>query len=130
MGDKEYVVKDSGERKEFETGAVRDISTGKGRYDLLPLLALKSLAELYEKGAIKYEDNNWLKGIPVSRMMDSAKRHIDQFMLGLEDEDHLIQAVWNLIGAKEYLLRIELGLLPKELDDLPYILREKKDDLG
>jgi len=130
MGDKEYVVKDSGERKEFETGAVRDTSTGKGRYDLLPLLALKSLAELYEKGAIKYEDNNWLKGIPVSRMMDSAKRHIDQFMLGLEDEDHLIQAVWNLIGAKEYLLRIELGLLPKELDDLPYILREKKDDLG
>ena len=31
------MIKDSGERREFETGAVRDIQTGKGRCDLLPL---------------------------------------------------------------------------------------------
>ena len=31
------VIKDSGERREFETGAVRDIQEGKGRCDLLPL---------------------------------------------------------------------------------------------
>ena len=30
-------ILDSGERREFETGAVRDISKGKGRCDLLPL---------------------------------------------------------------------------------------------
>ena len=30
-------IKDSGERREFETGAVRDMSAGKGRCDLLPL---------------------------------------------------------------------------------------------
>lgn len=30
-------IKDSGERREFETGAVRDIQEGKGRCDLLPL---------------------------------------------------------------------------------------------
>lgn len=30
-------IKDSGERQEFSTGAVRDIQTGKGRCDLLPL---------------------------------------------------------------------------------------------
>ena len=30
-------IKDSGERKEFSTGAVRDIQEGKGRCDLLPL---------------------------------------------------------------------------------------------
>ena len=30
-------LKDSGERREFEGGAVRDISEGKGRCDLLPL---------------------------------------------------------------------------------------------
>lgn len=30
-------LKDSGERREFTTGAVRDISDGKGRCDLLPL---------------------------------------------------------------------------------------------
>ena len=31
------VIKDSGNRREFETGAVRDIQEGKGRCDLLPL---------------------------------------------------------------------------------------------
>ena len=37
-------IKDSGERREFETGAVRDIQEGKGRCDLLPL---DVLAECY-----------------------------------------------------------------------------------
>ena len=31
------MIKDSGERRQFETGAVRDIQEGKGRCDLLPL---------------------------------------------------------------------------------------------
>lgn len=31
------MIKDSGERREYETGAVRDMAAGKGRCDLLPL---------------------------------------------------------------------------------------------
>lgn len=31
------MIKDSGERTEFDTGAVRDIQEGKGRCDLMPL---------------------------------------------------------------------------------------------
>lgn len=31
------MIKDSGDRREFETGAVRDMQEGKGRCDLLPL---------------------------------------------------------------------------------------------
>jgi len=31
------LIKDSGARQEFESGAVRDISAGKGRCDLMPL---------------------------------------------------------------------------------------------
>lgn len=31
------MIKDSGTRREFETGAVRDIQEGKGRCDLMPL---------------------------------------------------------------------------------------------
>ena len=37
------MIKDSGERREFETGAVRDIQEGKGRCDLLPLEVVASL---------------------------------------------------------------------------------------
>lgn len=33
-------LKDSGERREFESGAVRDIQVGKGRCDLMPLSAV------------------------------------------------------------------------------------------
>ena len=33
-------IKDSGQRTEFSTGAVRDMHEGKGRMDLLPLTAI------------------------------------------------------------------------------------------
>ena len=39
-------IKDSGERREFDTGAVRDIHEGKGRCDLLPL---DVIAECYRR---------------------------------------------------------------------------------
>ena len=112
-------VKDSGARQDFNTGARRDIATGKGRYDLLPTRAIRRLAEHYENGAKKYGDNNWLKGIPLKRMMESALRHCFKALEGKKDEDHLIAAAWNLLGIVELQERIEEGLLPKELDDLP-----------
>ena len=37
------VIKDSGERTEFETGAVRDMSTGKGDMISMPAEALQTL---------------------------------------------------------------------------------------
>ena len=37
------MIQDSGNRRYFDTGAVRDISEGKGRADLLPLDAVAQL---------------------------------------------------------------------------------------
>ena len=34
------MIKDSGNRTEFDSGAVRDIQSGKGRCDLMPLLQI------------------------------------------------------------------------------------------
>lgn len=121
-------IKDSGKRREFKTGAVRDINENKGRFDLLPMLALKDLAIHFQKGCQKYGDRNWEKGIPISNLVDSGLRHAVEFVLGYEDEDHLIAAIWNLINAREILLRIDAGILPEELDDLPYIMRGKDDE--
>lgn len=112
-------VKDSGKRQTFKSGAVRDIQSGKGRYDLLPTRAIRRLAEHYENGAVKYGDNNWLKGIPLQRMMDSAMRHLFKALEGQTDEDHLTACAWNVLGIIEIQERIEEGLLPKELDNLP-----------
>lgn len=39
------MIKDSGCRREFETGAVRDIQEGKGRCDLLPLFEVSDLMD-------------------------------------------------------------------------------------
>jgi len=39
-------VKDSGARREFNTGARRDMSSGKGRFDLLPVHAIMKMEQL------------------------------------------------------------------------------------
>lgn len=91
-------IKDSGERTQFGSGAVRDMHEGKGRFDLLPMCVLMRLAKHYEKGALKYSERNWEKGIPAHSFADSAFRHLVKYMDGQNDEDHLIAAIWNLCG--------------------------------
>lgn len=44
------MIKDSGERTEFQTGAVRDMRAGKGRCDLMPLSVV---AEVMDDGIIR-----------------------------------------------------------------------------
>lgn len=97
-----YITKDSGQREEFETGARRDTRAGKGRFDLLPPRPLRRMAELYERGAEKYGDSNWRHGLPYSRCIDSAMRHINQYREGDRSEDHLAQAVFNLFAIMHY----------------------------
>ena len=110
-------VKDSGKREEMETGSVRDTREGKGRFDLIPAYAIERLAKHYENGAVKYGNNNWVKGQKVSRYIDSAKRHISKWEQGFDEEDHLSAAVWNIIAVICTQMWITIGLLPKELDD-------------
>lgn len=160
------MIKDSGNRTKFTTGAVRDIQKGKGRFDLMPLdavaividhaysergfveediaVASKYIKEYYdrkevilsyladaiwqfvmdielvrddcngvkqaamanmmletaihfEEGAEKYGENNWQKGIPVERYIDSALRHYYKFLRGDTDERHDRAFVWNIL---------------------------------
>lgn len=92
-------LKDSGERRQFTTGAVRDRAAGKGRYDLLPMQLLMRLARHYEAGAMKYSDRNWEKGMPFSVYIDAAMRHLVKYIAGWNDEDHLAAAIWNLAAV-------------------------------
>ena len=113
MKDK-FTLKDSGKRRDFKSGAVRDVREGKGRYDLITPFALRRLALIMEKGAKKYDARNWEKGMEFSSLIDSAERHIEQFKAGLEDEDHLAQACFNLFAIIHFQ---ELGR--DDLDDMP-----------
>ncbi len=89
------------------------------RYDLLPMEALRRLALHYERGAHKYTDENWRKGIPLRRYAGAALRHLSKFMHGWRDEDHLAAVMWNVAGIIETQEMIRRGLLPEELDNLP-----------
>ena len=112
-------LKDSGTRRKFETGAVRDCASGKGRMDLLPIRTLIRLAQHFEDGAVKYGDDNWRKGIPLRCFADSAFRHLCKHMIGQRDEPHLVAAIWNLACMYETQAMIEEGLLPETLNNLP-----------
>jgi hypothetical protein len=95
----ESKIADSGNRTEFDTGAVRDIHTGKGRYDLLPWEAIHELAKHCEEGALKYGERNCEKGIPIHSLIDSAIRHLSCYLRGMKDEPHLRAAMWNIAFA-------------------------------
>ena len=87
---------------EYEEGGKRSDSTGKGRYDLMPPKALKRVALVYEKGGLARGDRNWEKGMPRTRLFDSALRHVYQAMDGQTDEDHVAHAVWNLLAIMHF----------------------------
>jgi len=110
---KEETIKDSGERTEFSTGAVRDMHIGKGRYDLLPWDAIHELAQHCENGALKYGERNCEKGIPLHSLLDSAVRHLSCYLRGQTEENHLRAAMWNVAMA------MEMELKHKELQDIP-----------
>lgn len=93
------MIKDSGERTEFETGAKRDMHTGKGRMDLLPWYGIMEVSKHCEEGALKYGEHNVDKGIPLHSLLDSASRHLAKYLVGMDDEDHLRAACWNLLWA-------------------------------
>lgn len=115
----DFGMKDSGARQEFDTGARRDLQDGKGRPDLIPTLFIHRLASVMEKGAAKYGDRNWEKGMPLSRYYASAQRHLMQAFDGDVDEDHLGQCAFNIAAFMWTLNEIQTGRMHYSLDDRP-----------
>lgn len=192
-------IKSSGQTREFNTGSHRDMSTGKGRMDLIPCISvlkiyavrtnteenagdmsvsyetylqeaflaamrytdgersedflaraaraaviatgiyeslnggdqdgnkvdditninaclafgLKQVSIHYEAGALKYGENNWKKGQPLSVLLDSGMRHNVKAIANITDEPHCRAAAWNYMSA----IWTELNL--PEMDNLP-----------
>ena len=99
---KKFITKDSGKRIKFESGFNRDVQDDKPRYDLIPPELLKRLAELYQRGAIKYGDDNWRKANSepeYQRFKASAFRHFMSWIANTDtEEDHAIGAIWNIMS--------------------------------
>ena len=114
-----FTTKDSGKHMEYSTGMKRDTNEGKGRYDLISPIATRRLAQLLERGSIKYKARNWELGSPMSRLMESTLRHLNQYLSGMRDEDHLAAAMFGCMAMIHQTEQIENGNLPIELLDLP-----------
>ncbi len=114
------ILKDSGERRSFSTGAVRDRGDLKPSPHLISPHAQMREGMIHTLGSAKYDLRNWEKGMPLSVCLASAQRHIEQWKLGETDEDHIAQARWNLGAIIHFEEEIKAGRLPAELDDMPH----------
>lgn len=99
-----FTVKDSGQRQEFSSGMVRDVTEGKTDYALVldgPMF--DRWAAHLTKGAEKYSKGNWLKAEgdeEYRRFKESAFRHFLQWYRGEKDEDHAAAVFFNINGAE------------------------------
>ena len=124
----------------FKSGAIRENKIGKGRYDLISPLAIERLARVLEQGAMSHGERNWERGLPMTRTLDSALRHINKYMSGeIIDRDSglptLSHALVNLVFANHFEEGILRGLYEPEdilqgiswFDMLPLIVRDEDE---
>ena len=96
--------------------------SGKGRMDLLPWYGIMEVSKHCEEGALKYGEHNVDKGIPLHSLLDSASRHLAKYMVGMDDEDHLRAACWNLLWA------LNQRVTHPELDDRFRVKKQEKPE--
>lgn len=94
------MILDSGERRTFETGAVRDIQDSKGRPTLMPLLVVNSILE--PQGII-LEDINSFFNTRDSGFLYYALQHFADFAYGGSIETMFLEVSIHFEeGAKKY----------------------------
>jgi hypothetical protein len=80
---------------------------GKSRYDLIPAFAQEQYARVLTKGAEKYAERNWERGMPWSKVLASLERHLYAIKRG-EDVDpetgllHSAHVMTNAAFLTEY----------------------------
>lgn len=103
-------VYDGMSKKVKEDGGGLRKDAGKNRLELIPATWTWALGDVLTKGAYKYEDRNWERGMPWDKMVGCYKRHVEKFMSGERyDEEtgchHLAMAAWNILALMDYDLR-------------------------
>lgn len=100
--------------------------SGKLRYDLLPVKALREIVKIFTHGAAKYEDRNWERGIKFSRCYGALQRHLNAWW-GREENDnetgitHLAHAGCCLLFLLHYIMFYKIY---KKFDNRPIYKEE------
>ena len=99
------------------------------RFDLLPWDALWTVAELYAKGAEKYEDRNWERGYDWSLSFASLIRHATQFWRGEDNDEetglpHLASVVFHALALMRFMREHD------EFDNRPHTLLRLAEEVA
>lgn len=91
------------------TEAMR-FSEDKMRFDLLPIEALVELTRVYQMGALKYDDDNWRKGMSWRKVYRPIFSHLFKWLSGeaVDKETgchHLAMVAWNALTLVVYEIR-------------------------
>lgn len=97
-------------------------NTDKTRWSLVPSEVMSAIADHYTRGAKKYADDNWRKGLSYNDTYDCAMRHIHAWKMDEEIDPetgsrHLIASIWNLIALVYF--QMHRGIYAKFDDRVP-----------
>lgn len=107
MEQETQTIVDSGERREFESGAVRDITSGKGRCDLLPLFAAGLLFEAEQNTLVSYALRSIDAYVRQGDVLDLARgTNVFIGMLKGETNDTLFDNM--MINISDFLLDVSI----------------------
>jgi hypothetical protein len=96
------------EEKQMGQKTAGRFNEGKIRYDLIAPWPLEQLAKVYTYGTVKYDDDNWWKGLKWRKdVFGCVTRHIYKWLRGEKYDDesglhHLAHAAWNLFSLMSY----------------------------
>ena len=119
--------------EEIKNEAGKRYDAGKLRFDLIPAEWETALAEVLTRGAAKYAERNWEKGMSWSRCYAAVRRHLNAFWRG-EDIDkesglnHLAHAAWGCLAILHfYKTHPELDDRIKPPKEIVYVTRSSQD---
>ena len=103
---KDYKRSEKEESQLGQSEAAR-FDEGKNRLDLMPPWSIDQVAQVYTYGTIKYDDDNWWKGMPWKKVIGPLLRHIWKWLRGEKWDDesglhHLAHAAWQCLALMEY----------------------------
>lgn len=101
-------IKDSGTRRDFGTGSVRDAATGKGRMDLLPVFAMEELVSFCNSGLIQHFCSKFVDahGSVLQRLQTASWHYHMRAVRGFQDSN-LTAAAWYSLWALDFRAKVE-----------------------
>jgi len=97
----------------------------KPKWDLMPFDALNEVVLVFTYGALKYENRNWERGMPWSKVISPLLRHTWKFIMGEKyDKESKCHHMAHVACNALFLLTYDIRPGYEEFDDRVKILKD------